>query len=63
MIPNVHQSTGFPWPWFCKIYGAKYYGVPHKVNVLFSIIFANPKSVSFIYPSGEISTFYGFKSR
>ena len=62
IIPKVHQSTPLPWPTLVKTSGAKYSGVPQSVNVLLSTTFANPKSVNFKYPSGQINKFSGFKS-
>ena len=64
--PRLHQSTARPWPYLCKISGAKYSGVPQKLLALelskmFSLL--SPKSVSFGYPSYPINTFSGFKSR
>jgi hypothetical protein len=61
--PKHHQSTGLEWPYWFKIYGAKYYGVPHMVKVYFdlSIILDNPKSVNLIYPFLSNNIFYGLR--
>ena len=59
----VPQSTGFPWPLFKIISGAKYSWVPHNVySFMLSKYFAKPKSVNFKYPFLLIRIFSGFKS-
>ncbi len=51
ILPNVHQSAGFPCPFYCNISGAKYSGVPHKDLASFPFIMFildKPKSVNFM---------------
>jgi len=56
MTPREYKSAGKLYPFYEKISGAIYYGVPIIVNVLdltpvFSlIIFAVPKSIILRYP-------------
>lgn len=52
MHPRVHQSTHLPCPYFNKISGAKYSGVPQtdKASSPITFFLDNPKSVNLIYP-------------
>jgi hypothetical protein len=66
MQPKVHQSVGFPCPYFKRISGARYSGVPHMEKASVSekmFIFESPKSVILIYPKASIKTFSGLRSR
>jgi hypothetical protein len=66
---QIHKYTNSP-PLPLQSYlpstssGARYSGVPHNVNVFPPAlnILANPKSISFGYPSLSIKQFSGFKS-
>lgn len=52
-LPRVHQSTGFPYPSFMTISGARYSGVPQILLaslVPVTFILLSPKSVILMYP-------------
>ncbi len=65
MIPRAHQSTDLSCPYWATISGARYSGVPQKVEASSSSlrILARPKSISFKYPSESIKMFSSFKSQ
>lgn len=64
-IPNVHQSTAFPWVGLRSNSGARYSGVPQIVvaPLLLPLIprFDNPKSHNLMKPSLSIKTFSGLR--
>lgn len=63
-LPNVHQSTGFPWPLLLRTSGARYSGVPQKEKAEWSesmFDFDKPKSAIRIYPSLSRITFSGLR--
>jgi hypothetical protein len=61
--PRAHQSTDLPWPLDWMISGARYSGVPQRVQVRSSTILAKPKSVILTCPAELIRRFSGLRSR